>query len=82
MLDAHDMLMSWADGKDLEGMMEFLNTCDDSYIDRPPTRPRQAQPWELRSQINSINTVQTWQQCPQRHRARESRGRWKEMQAS
>lgn len=42
---------------------------------RPPTRPRQAQPWELRSQVPD-RCPPTWQRCPQRHWARESRDRW------
>lgn len=42
---------------------------------RPPTRPRQAQPWELRSQV-SDRCPPAWQRCPQRHWARESRDRW------
>ena len=49
---------------------------------RPPVKPRPAQRWELRSQVATINPILAWQRCPQRHRARESRGRWKEMQAS
>lgn len=45
---------------------------------RPPTRPRQAQPWELRSQV-SDRCPPAWQRCPQRHWARESRDRWREV---
>lgn len=43
---------------------------------RPPTIPRQAQPWELQGQRVNINPVPAWQRCPQRHGYRESRARW------
>lgn len=43
---------------------------------RPPTRPRQAQPWELRSQVPSLASTPAWQRCPQRHWGREGKDRW------
>lgn len=43
---------------------------------RPPTRARQAEPWELRGQAASLNAVPAWQRCPHRHWNRESRDRW------
>jgi len=49
---------------------------------RPPTRPRQAQPWELRSQVPSLNATPVWQRCPQRHWGRESRDRWQRERAA
>ena len=44
---------------------------------RPPTRPRQAQPWELRSQVPSLAPTRAWQRCPQRHWGREGKDRWR-----
>jgi len=46
------------------------------YVERIPTRPRPAQPWELRSQVASSAPITAWQRCPERHRARESKQRW------
>ena len=43
---------------------------------RPPTKPRQAQPWELRSQAASLNATPAWQRRPSRHWRRESKDRW------
>lgn len=43
---------------------------------RPPTRPRQAEPWELRSPVSSLNPTPAWQRCPQRHWGREGKDRW------
>jgi len=45
---------------------------------RPPTRPRQARPWELRGQAVGLNVTPTWQRCPQRHWGREGKDRWRE----
>lgn len=42
---------------------------------KPPTRPRQAQPWELRSQVLD-KCPPAWQRCPQRHWGREGKDRW------
>lgn len=44
---------------------------------RPPTRPRQARPWELRGQAVGLNVTPTWQRCPQRHWGREGKDRWR-----
>ena len=49
---------------------------------RPPTRPRQARPWELRGQAVGLNVTPTWQRCPQRHWGREGKDRWQRERAA
>ncbi len=50
---------------------------------RPPTRARQAEPWELwGQQAARLNATPAWQRCPQRHWGREGKDRWQRERAA
>lgn len=75
-----DFLVRWGLwNPEIEAMLERFDEWklpDVIYSYRPPTRPRPAAPWELRPQVASAAPMTSWQRCPERHRARESKQRW------